>query len=816
MGAAVVAKVTAALRRLVGEGVRPPAAMTQAPSLSGKQLHERAVRITSAVEAIPGGAQPGTLEQELDFIRVVHPGLRGRLQGIREKCSMVANKIAALARPAWSPVVEVQSLYAPAVADAVDAMLESAAGSLDVVEGVSGAPSKPAEGGARDVVPIASAKRKHFQIEYDTSKTIRPKTSQIFINERHPFEELIKKGLSYNPKSPLYAAQAGTVALPAALEETPLHWVDTDEALGRLGEDLARHSIFAVDLEHHSFQSYYGLTCLMQISTAEADYLVDTILLRESIGPILGGAFSDASKLKVFHGAQSDIQWLQRDFNVFIVNMFDTFFASKELGYASHSLAFLLSHYVGITLDKQYQLADWRVRPIEGDLARYARMDTHYLLYVYERIKQDLAVKAKGQPQLILSVLRSSAQSALTLFKPDTFDPNGWRTIVGRSSVRHSEREIARIKAIFAWRDVTGRKEDLSASAVIPNGLVIQLAQGTADQVLHTLTTYKYPVEAAIRNVESLKAVLLGGGAPVSQPKASGEATAAAVAKRSHIIFSDDGEEQPAAPPLGGVKATEKEPPLPPQGGPPGKGRVQEGASVAKVPRPVVVSVATTSSKGAAPTKARFAPTISTGESQSGSMAGLFVGSQPSRRHADGRTGDADVASTMNIAKVSRAASALLLHSIGEGSSGAAAAPSKEDALPIGRGKGSDAPAAVPERVVYVMSSGDAFEGEQVLKLATAEPHRSISLAKEQGAPLAHSRPAEASGGAYNKMDLSKAAAQMLEGRNGGGGSAGSHYERGRKKSDRSEVAPSISAPKAVLGPRLHSSSNRGNRSGTF
>ena len=36
----------------------------------------------------------------------------------------------------------------------------------------------------------------------------------------------------------------------------------------------------AVDLEHHHLHSYLGKTCLMQISTREADFVVDTLALR--------------------------------------------------------------------------------------------------------------------------------------------------------------------------------------------------------------------------------------------------------------------------------------------------------------------------------------------------------------------------------------------------------------------------------------------------------------------------------------------------------------------------------------------------------
>ena len=64
----------------------------------------------------------------------------------------------------------------------------------------------------------------------------------------------------------------------------------------------------------------------------------------------------------MFHGADMDIQWLQRDFGIYVVNMFDTGQAARVLQYARFSLAHLLKRICGQTTDKAYQLADWRIR----------------------------------------------------------------------------------------------------------------------------------------------------------------------------------------------------------------------------------------------------------------------------------------------------------------------------------------------------------------------------------------------------------------------------------------------------------------------
>lgn len=37
--------------------------------------------------------------------------------------------------------------------------------------------------------------------------------------------------------------------------------------------------------------------------------------------------------------------------------------------------------------DKRFQLADWRARPLNEQMLAYARADTHYLLYCYDKLK---------------------------------------------------------------------------------------------------------------------------------------------------------------------------------------------------------------------------------------------------------------------------------------------------------------------------------------------------------------------------------------------------------------------------------------------
>src|SRR4051812_2721504 len=87
----------------------------------------------------------------------------------------------------------------------------------------------------------------------------------------------------------------------------------TDVAgLDHLVRELQRCPAAAVDTESNSLHAYRERVCLVQISTDDADYIVDAVRLRD-LGP-LGPFFADRDRQKVFHAAEGDIAGLRRDY----------------------------------------------------------------------------------------------------------------------------------------------------------------------------------------------------------------------------------------------------------------------------------------------------------------------------------------------------------------------------------------------------------------------------------------------------------------------------------------------------------------------
>nr|CDS28287.1 Helicase RNase D C terminal HRDC domain [Hymenolepis microstoma] len=259
---------------------------------------------------------------------------------------------------------------------------------------------------------------------------------------------------------------------PASLDVTPLVFVDSVESLEQMLSDLLTQSEIAVDLEHHSYRTYLGITCLIQISTRSTDYVVDALKLRGNLEH-LNEVFTNPNIVKVLHGSDMDLMWLQRDFGVYMINLFDTGQASRVLHFARFSLSFLLEMFVGIVPDKSLQLADWRARPLSEELITYARSDTHYLLYVAEKLRAQL-----DENNLLMEVLKRSCRLCRRIYKKPRVNPLGYlEKSHGYFCKTLSKRQAYALKHLCLLRDSIGRSEDESNGFVLPNHMLHNIAE---------------------------------------------------------------------------------------------------------------------------------------------------------------------------------------------------------------------------------------------------------------------------------------------------------------------------------------------------
>ncbi|KNC29695.1 hypothetical protein FF38_05071 [Lucilia cuprina] len=263
---------------------------------------------------------------------------------------------------------------------------------------------------------------------------------------------------------------------PKDTAQTELMYVDTPAKLRQALEELRTATELAIDVEHHSYRTFLGFTCLVQISSRTKDYIFDALELREEM-QLLNEVFTNPKIVKIFHGADSDVEWLQRDLSLYIVNMFDTHQAAKALNFARLSLAYLMKHYCDIEIDKTFQLADWRIRPLPQELVAYARQDTHFLIYIYERLTNDLLEAAHQQPQLLRSIYQRSNEICKKRYNKPTINADSHMDLYRKSKRIFDNRQLFAYSEIFKWRDTIARLEDESYGYVLPNHMMLQISE---------------------------------------------------------------------------------------------------------------------------------------------------------------------------------------------------------------------------------------------------------------------------------------------------------------------------------------------------
>lgn len=249
----------------------------------------------------------------------------------------------------------------------------------------------------------------------------------------------------------------------------PPVYVDTDKEMARLVELLRGEKAMAVDTESNPLFAYRERLCLIQISTPQQDCVVDPLVVDlEPLVPV----FADPAILKIFHDAEFDVLMLKRSHPFEISGIFDTKVAVASLGYATIGLAPLLKTFYAVTLDKKLQRSDWGKRPLTEEQLEYASLDTHYLLPLAEKLREELY--AKGSLHC-LEVAAECRRLEGLIPERRVFHPDEFMRIKGADDLGGTERRV--LRELFIMRHETADQLDRPAFKVLSNDVLIRLAR---------------------------------------------------------------------------------------------------------------------------------------------------------------------------------------------------------------------------------------------------------------------------------------------------------------------------------------------------
>jgi ribonuclease D len=245
--------------------------------------------------------------------------------------------------------------------------------------------------------------------------------------------------------------------------------IDTEQKLAGFLRILSAATWVAVDTEADSLHAYPEKVCLIQISTAAGDELIDP-LARINVGRVLDAL---SGHELIMHGADYDLRLLRKHHEFVPSAIFDTMLAARLLGERQFSYGHLVEKYVGIKLEKGAQKANWAVRPLTERMEHYARNDTHYLKSLADKLKPALAEcgRLAWHQEACARLIDESSQAR-------TADMNSvWRVkgshLLGRPA-------LAVLRELWQWREAEAIAANRPPYFIMSHETLVEIAAAAA------------------------------------------------------------------------------------------------------------------------------------------------------------------------------------------------------------------------------------------------------------------------------------------------------------------------------------------------
>ena len=248
--------------------------------------------------------------------------------------------------------------------------------------------------------------------------------------------------------------------------------IDTKEQLEDWLKPLVslENPVIAVDTEADSLYRYSESLCLVQISDGVRHELIDSLAIDDlsALGDFLKGTPA------WMHGADYDMTMFLRALDVCPPTVFDTQVGARLLGAQRFGYGNLVEDYLGVTLSKSSQKANWGKRPLTPKMVDYALNDVIYLFPLAEKIVSQL--QAKGRYDWFLESCDAARERVLQRSGEVNEEP--WR-INGAGKLQ--PRGLSFLRALWNWRDSEAAEWDRPSFMVLTNKEMIKWADLLAE-----------------------------------------------------------------------------------------------------------------------------------------------------------------------------------------------------------------------------------------------------------------------------------------------------------------------------------------------
>lgn len=253
-----------------------------------------------------------------------------------------------------------------------------------------------------------------------------------------------------------------------------MEYIQTDTELDTLGRRLESVALIAADTEAAGYHRYSDRVCLLQLSTRDATFVIDTLAITHL--DALRGIFGREETEVVFHDADYDLRLLARDFDLHVSKLFDTKTAAQFIGERSFGLGTLVEKYVGVRMEKKHQRADWAQRPLSAEMLVYAAEDTQYLPTLRDRLREELV--RLGRLKWAEEEFRITEQTrwAVNEERAAFLRMKGARDL--------APRQLAVLRELHAWRERTAESRDVATFRVLSNEALLEVARRSPNDAM--------------------------------------------------------------------------------------------------------------------------------------------------------------------------------------------------------------------------------------------------------------------------------------------------------------------------------------------
>ena len=254
-------------------------------------------------------------------------------------------------------------------------------------------------------------------------------------------------------------------------------YVADEKQLAALAATIRGEPRVGLDTESNGFHAYYEKVCLVQVATAEADWVVDVLAVPLSpLVPLL----ADPAREVILHAAEYDVLCMKRDYALTFGRIFDTHAAAKTLGIERVGLHNLLADELGVQMTIDEQRSDWGKRPLSPDQLEYAFADVQYLLPMRDQLARKLQEKnllSEAEAEFVRLVSKEP--------RTREFDVDGWQRMKAARTLDGRGRGV--LRELYLLRDSRARDLNRPAFKVLSDLFLAEVARRlpkTEDEVL--------------------------------------------------------------------------------------------------------------------------------------------------------------------------------------------------------------------------------------------------------------------------------------------------------------------------------------------